>query len=213
MNDTRILAPKAMACFACNQDANPEQSTVVEVSMLAPGLGIAVAICPACTARAIDRDGSADTLIAEIRDQYSAGVTFARPSEVPATASPSITLRRRGIGAHPRRHPAYGKSLAENPPPADEPLNIALGWPNAKNLPAPLLVVQPEDNPARLRFDVADGRRVRVAHPSNADPDHLLKLAQALIDHGATCVDLIVHPPRPGATERERLRVLVESDA
>ena len=142
--------------------------------MLAPGLGIAVAICPACTARAIDRDGSADTLIAEIRDQYSAGVTFARPSEVPATASPSITLRRRGIGAHPRRHPDYGKSLAENPPPADEPLNIALGWPNAKNLPAPLLVVQPEDNPARLRFDVADGRRVRVAHPSNADPDRLL---------------------------------------
>lgn len=123
----------------------------------------------------------------------------------------SLTLTRRGIGSHPRRHPAYGKALAENPPPPDEPLTVAVGWQYAKTFPAPLLVVLPEDNPVRLRFDVAAGRRVRVAHPDDADPERLLRLAQALIDYGALYVDLIEHPPRPGAAKRERLRVLVEA--
>lgn len=121
-----------------------------------------------------------------------------------------ITLPRRPIGSHPRRHPAYGKSLSETPPPGDA-LNVAVGWQTAKSLPAPLIVVQPEDNPGRLRFDTAAGRRVRVAHPADADPDRLLRLAQALIDYGALYVDLIEHPPRPGAAKRERLRVLVEA--
>lgn len=189
---TYAVFPSGVAeCARCGCDVT--EATVGAFKLLrglAPNAGVYLTFCQRC-AEAIDAEREA----------------AARPDAA------SMMLRRCGIGAHPRRHPAYGKSLAENPPPADEPLNIALGWPSAKNLPAPLLVVQPEDNPARLRFDVADGRRVRVAHPSNADPDRLLKLAQALIDHGATCVNLMVHPPRPGATERERLRVLVESDA
>ncbi|PLX74670.1 MAG: hypothetical protein C0607_10545 [Azoarcus sp.] len=87
---------------------------------------------------------------------------------------------------------------------------MAIGWTLAKILPEPLLVVLPEDDPGKLRFDVAAGRRVRVAHPADADPDQLVKLAQALIDYGALWVDLILHPPRFGETHGERLRVLVE---
>lgn len=155
---------------------------------LALNASAVLAYCQSC-AEAIDEERAA----------------AARPAET------SMTLQRRPLGSHPRRHPAYGKTLAENPPPSDEPLTVAIGWQFGKTLPAPLLVVQPEDNPGRLRFDVADGRRVRVAHPADADPDRLLRLAQALIDYGALYVDLIEHPPRPGAAKRERLRVLVEA--
>ena len=155
---------------------------------LAPNATVCIVICAKCADAADDA-----------RDEA-------------AQAPPaSVTLPRHGIGSHPRRHPAYGKSLTETPPPSDEPLTVAIGWQHAKTLPAPLLVVQPEDNPVRLRFDVAAGRRVRVAHPADADPDHLLKLAQALVDYGALFVDLIEHPIRPGAAKRDRLRVLVET--
>ena len=121
----------------------------------------------------------------------------------------SITLPRRLLGNRYRRHPAGGKALVEDPPPLDQAVTVAVGWPVGETVQAPRIIVQPEDDPAGLRFDVAAGRRVYVAHNAAAAPDLLLKLAQALIDHGALCVDLIVHPPRPGAG-RERLRILPE---
>lgn len=127
-------------------------------------------------------------------------------------AATSMTLPRRSVGKHPRRHPANGRMLAEDPPALEQALNVAIGWPVGETLPAPKIIIQPEDDPARLRFDVAAGRRVYVAHNAAANPEHLLKLAQAMIDYGALCVDLIVHPPRPGAG-RERLRVVPELPA
>lgn len=127
-------------------------------------------------------------------------------------ANASMTLPRRALGKHPRRYPSNGRALAENPPSLDQALTVAIGWPVAETVPAPKIIVQHEDDPERLRFDVAAGRRVYVAHKAAADPERLLKLAQALIDYGALCVDLIVHPARPGAG-RERLRVVPESHA
>jgi len=205
------IAPAPLECFACKSDVDPEHDVLVEVAPLGPGLSVAVGFCPACIAAALAKDGDTEKLFTATRANYLGGVAFSRTTSKPPDDAPRITLHRRGIGSHPRRHPAYGKTLAENPPPPDEPLTVAVGWQYAKTLPEPLLVVKPEDNPVRLRFDVADGRRVRVAHPADADPDRLLRLAQALIDYGALYVDLIEHPPRPGATKRERLRVLVEA--
>lgn len=188
--DPLVFMPTGVTeCWRCACDVTPQNVGMLKrLADLGSNASICATFCQSC-ADAIDDEREA-------------------AARTPAT---SITLPRRPIGNHPRRHPAYGKTLAENPPPPDGPLTVSVGWQNAKTLPPPLLVVQPEDNPARLRFDVAAGRRVRVAHPADADPDRLLRLAQALIDYGALYVDLIEHPPRPGAAKRERLRVLVEA--
>lgn len=187
---TYALFPSGVAeCSRCGCEVTADNvGAFRRVRDLAPNATVCLTFCQSC-AEAIDDE----------RNEAA--------QAVPA----SVAISRHGIGSHPRRHPAYGKTLAENPPAPDEPLTVAVGWQYAKTLPAPLLVVQPEDNPGRLRFDVADGRRVRVAHPADADPGRLLRLAQALIDYGALYVDLIEHPPRPGAAKRERLRVLVET--
>lgn len=189
MTSYAVFPSGAAECSSCGCDVTAANvGAFRRVRDLAPNATVCIVICAKCADAADDA-----------RDEA-------------AQAPPaSVTLPRHGIGSHPRRHPAYGKSLTETPPPSDEPLTVAIGWQNAKTLPAPLLVVQPEDNPVRLRFDVAAGRRVRVAHPADADPDRLLRLAQALIDYGALYVDLIEHPPRPGAAKRDRLRVLVEA--
>ena len=188
--DPVVFMPSGVTeCWRCGCDVTPENVGMLKrLADLGSNASICATFCQSC-AEAID-------------DERQAGE---RP------AATSMTLPRRPLGTHLRRYPAYGKSLSENPPPPDEPLTVAIGWQYAKTLPAPLLVVQPEDNPLRLRFDVAAGRRVCVAHPADADPDRLLRLAQALIDYGALYVDLIEHPPRPGAATRDRLRVLVEA--
>lgn len=189
MTTYAVFPSGAAECSNCGCDVTAANvGAFRRVRDLAPNATVCLTFCQSC-AEAIDDE---------------------RNEAAQATPA-SVTISRHGIGSHPRRHPAYGKSLTENPPPPGEPLTVAVGWPYAKTLPAPLLVVQPEDNPGRLRFDVAAGRRVRVAHPADADPDRLLRLAQALIDYGALYVDLIEHPPRPGAAKRERLRVLVEA--
>lgn len=189
MTTYAVFPSGAAECSNCGCDVTAANvGAFRRVRDLAPNATVCIVICATCADAADDARNEA---------------TQAPPA--------SVTLPRHGIGSHPRRHPAYGKSLTETPPPTDEPLTVAIGWQAAKTLPAPLLVVQPEDNPTRLRFDVAAGRRVRVAHPADADPDRLLRLAQALIDYGALYVDLIEHPPRPGAAKRDRLRVLVEA--
>lgn len=186
---TYAVIPSGVAeCDRCGCDVTADNiGAFKHESWLARNAQVCTVLCATC-ADAIDE----------------ARAAIAQPAET------SMTLPRRPLGSHVRRHPGHGKALAEDPPPLDQALTVAIGWPAAKALPAPLVVIQPEDNPARLRFDVAAGRRVRVAHAAATDPDFLLKLAQALIDYGALCVDLIVHPPRPGAA-RERLRVLVEA--
>ena len=47
------FAPAGLECFICKDDAPTDGSTMVEVSMLAHELGIAVAVCPVCTTRAL----------------------------------------------------------------------------------------------------------------------------------------------------------------
>lgn len=188
MNSYAIFPSGVAECSNCGCDVTSENvGAFRRVADLGPNASVCLTYCEPCAAAAdAERDRTA------------------------APAQKTLTLSRRGIGSHVRRHPAYGKKLADSPPLPDDPLNVAIGWTLAKILPEPLLVVLPEDNPGKLRFDVAAGRRVRVAHPADADPDQLVKLAQALIDYGALWVDLIVHPPRPGETRGERLRVLVE---
>lgn len=188
---TYAVFPSGVAeCSRCGCDVTADNvGAVRRVRDLAPNASICLTFCQSC-ADAIDEEREAT----------------ARP---PAT---SITLHRRPIGKHPRRYPANGRALAEDPPAIDKALNVAIGWLVGETLPAPKIIVQPEDDPDRLRFDVATGRRVYVAHNAAANPEHLLKLARALIDYGALCVDLIVHPPRPGAG-RERLRVVPEVPA
>lgn len=189
---TYAVFPAGVAeCERCGCDVTAENvGALKRVGDLASNAQVCIAFCSAC-AEAIDEERAAE----------------AQP------AATSMTLRRRPLGSHMRRHPGHGKTLAEDPPPLDQALTVAIGWPAAKTLPPPLVVIQPEDNPARLRFDVAAGRRVRVAHAAATDPDFLLKLAQALIDYGALCVDLIVWPQRRESVSRERLRVLPEARA
>lgn len=186
-----VLMPTGVTeCWRCACDVTPQNVGMLKrLADLGSNASICATFCQSC-AEALDDEREA----------------AARP---PAT---SITLPRRPIGNHPRRYPANGRALAEDPPALDQALIVAIGWPVGETLPAPKIIVQPEDDPARLRFDVAARRRVYVAHNAAANPEHLLKLAQTLIDYGALCVDLIVHPPRPGAG-RERLRVVPEAGA
>lgn len=186
---TYAVFPSGVAeCSRCGCDVTADNvGAFRRVRDLAPNATVCLTFCQEC-AEAIDAERSA---------------TDAPPET-------SIKLRRRLLGNRYRRHPASGKALAEDPPPLDQAVTVAVGWPVGETVQAPRIIVQPEDDPAGLRFDVAAGRRVYVAHNAAASPDLLLKLAQALIDHGALCVDLIVHPPRPGAG-RERLRILPEA--
>ncbi|AMO36233.1 hypothetical protein [Thauera humireducens] len=189
--DPVVFMPTGVTeCWRCGCDVTPENVGMLKrLADLGSNASICATFCQSC-AEAIDDEREAAT----------------RP---PAT---SMTLPRRSLGKHPRRYPANGRALAEDPPALDQALNVAIGWPIAETLPAPKIIVQPEDDPARLRLELAAGRRVYVAHSAAANPEHLLKLAQTLIDYGALCVDLIVHPPRPGAG-RERLRVVPEMPA
>ncbi len=191
MNSYAIFPSGVAECAHCGCDVTSDNvGAFRRVSDLGPNASVCLTYCEPCAAAA--------------------------DAERERTAAPtqkSIALSRRGIGSHVRRHPAYGKKLADSPPLPDEPLNVAIGWTLAKILPEPLLVVLPEDNPGKLRFDVAAGRRVRVAHPADADADQLLSLAQALIDFGALSIKLVVHPPRPGANGVESLLVVPEAEA
>ncbi|MDI3491717.1 MAG: hypothetical protein PWP11_2994 [Thauera sp.] len=190
MTSYAVFPSGVAECSRCGCDVTADNvGAFRRVFTPAPNASFCIAFCQSC-AEAIDHE----------RDSAS------------GPAATSMTLPRRSVGKHPRRHPANGRALAEDPPTLDQALTVAIGWPVAETVPAPKIVVQHEDDPARLRFDVAAGRRVYVAHNAAADPDRLLKLAQALIDYGALCVDLIVHPPRPGAG-RERLRVVPEMPA
>lgn len=211
MSDTRILASRVMECFICKADAAPEQSTLVEVSMLAPDFKLAVAVCPACTARAIAEDGSTDALIADIRETYPRFATLTKPA--PKPTSTQIELQPRTARNAGRRHPAYGAAITADPPPADEPLRVLMGWEHADTVPDPKLIVRPADNPAHLRFDVAAKRIVRVFHPDSEDPNRLYALAQSLIDYGAAVVELVIHPPRPEAHSTELLRIVPKGGA
>jgi len=185
---TYVVFPSGVAeCSRCGCDVTEENiGALKRLRDLAGNASACVAFCQSC-AEAIDAEREAAN----------------RPAET------SMTLSRRPLGARHRRHTPFGKALSEDPPPLDQALTVAVGWQAGKGLSSPLIVVQPFEDPSCLRFDVAAGRRVFVAHSATAEPDHLLKLAQALIDYGALCVDLIVHPPRPGVG-RERLRVLPE---
>lgn len=111
-----------------------------------------------------------------------------------------------------RKHPPYGADLAANPPPPDESLRVLVGWEYAQWVTENRIVLVDSESPDRLRFDVAAGRRVRVDHPHDADPERLLHLAQALIDYGATVVDLVI-PFCPGALCTQMLRIVPRPNA
>ena len=149
------------------------------------------------------RDGAA--LYLSVCQSCAEAEDAARAQKAPA---PPTELQRQPARNAGRKHPPYGAALAADPPPADEALHVLMGWDYADKLPDPKLIVRDEDNPARLRFDVADGRAVRVVHRHDADPDRLLKLAQALIDYGAREVEMVIHPPRPGSYGTELLRIV-----
>lgn len=230
-----VFAPHGLACYVCNGEAHPG-STIVEVAHLGFELGIAVAVCPACTARAIAEDGSTDALIADIHAAYApireqketVGLRGPQhftgggsngssreplPDAPPTLAEVGIELQPRTARNEGRRHPAFGAALSADPPPADEHLRVLVGWEHADAVPDPKLIVRPADNPARLRFDVAAGRTVRIYHPHTADPNRLFSLAQSLIDYGATEVELVIHPPRPEAHSTELLRIVPKGGA
>lgn len=200
------IAPAPLECFVCKSDVDPEHDVLVEVAPLGPGLSVAVGVCQSCTARAVSEDGSVDSLVSDIREMYAGGVAFAPRDEHPLPGE--IALDRRPVSNAGRKHPPYGAALAADPMPADAVLRVVTGWTHAKAIPDPKLIVRDEDNPARLRFDAANGRTVRVLHPHDANPERLLKLAQALIDYGARGVEMVIHPERPGASGTELLRIV-----
>ncbi|CAM5320857.1 hypothetical protein [Thauera mechernichensis] len=120
---------------------------------------------------------------------------------------PPVQLARRPVTNAGRKHPAYGAKLLANPPPEWEAVRVLLGWKYAKcEMESQPIVV--DSDPALLRFDVVAGRRVRVDHEHNADPRQLLNLAQALIDYGATAVELVIPFPPPGARGSEHLHIV-----
>lgn len=204
MTYAKILRPAAgLECFVCRAPVDVEADTVIEVAPLGRGFKVAVGICPICAERAREADGSIQPLADSIREVYAGGVVT-----VEKCTRPPLELERKAVSNAGRKHPPFGAALAENPPPADELLCVLLGSDHAKAIPDPKLIVRPEDNPARLRFDVAEGREVRVVHPHDADPKRLVRLAQALIDYGAQSVELVVHPVRPGAAGTEILRIV-----
>lgn len=206
MNDARIIAPRVMTCMVCAGDTDSEQATLLEVTRFGPGLGLAVAICPRCTARAVAEDGDTNALFADVRESYPQLATLATVGVEPEIRPVELQPRKpRNAG---RKHPAYGAALAADPPPADEPLRVLVGWQHADAVPDPKLIVRDGDNPGRLRFDVAAGRCVRVFHRHDADPNRLFGLAQCLIDYGAREVQLVIHPPRPEAHGTEMLRIV-----
>lgn len=122
-------------------------------------------------------------------------------------APPLVKLAKRPLSDAPRRHPAYGRELAGELPPADEALRVLVGWDYAKIVTEYRVIVLETDDPQALRFDAASGRSVRVDHPHYADPAWLLSLAQALIDYGGTEVRLTI-TGRPGAFCTEVLRIV-----
>lgn len=191
-----VLPSEGLKCIVCSHVLDHHLAQIVVTDHLVGTVGCGVAVCPVCIDSALRRDHTTDRLFAAIRlgriEEYRPNTPAPRPRK-------KLTLRRRAVNNARRRHPAYHRALLENPPPADEGLQIALDWKTAMLLPEPRLVVRPEDNIARLRFDVAKGRRVRVVH-SNADaPDRLMRIAQALIDYGANQVELYLHPIAPGS--------------
>jgi len=185
------VIPSGVAeCARCGCDVTDANiGALRQIGGLARNASVCLPFCQSC-AEAIDEERAA----------------FERP------AATAITLHRRPLGTQGRRYPANGRALAEAPPPIDQAVTVAIGWPVAETVSAPKIIVQHEDDPAKLRFDVAAGRRIFVAHNAAADAGRLLDLAQALIDYGAVCIDFVVHPRRPD-TGRERLRVWPEDRA
>lgn len=130
-------------------------------------------------------------------------------SPIAPWASPSLDLAKHPLSDAPRKHPPYGRELATEPPPEDEPLRVLVGWDYAKIVTDNRVIVLETDDPQALRFDAASGRSVRVDHPHDATPAWLLSLAQALIDYGATEVRLTI-TGRPGAFGTEVLRIVAK---
>ena len=211
--DSYLLGSRIMECYVCQGDADPEHDdcTVVEVTQFGAGFGIAVVVCPACTARAIEQDGSIEPLVADIRANYPKHATLASPAR--PSGPPPVELAPRPLRTAGLRHPAFGAVLLADPPPADESLLVLLGWEHARSLPVQKLVVEPTQNPRKLRFDVAKDRRVRVLHPHDANHKTLLALAQQLIDFGAREVELLTHPGRPGSKDMEFARIVPKGGA
>ena len=200
------FAPAGLECFICKDDAPTDGSTMVEVSMLAHELGIAVAVCPVCTTRALAEDVTLSTLVTDIREQYH---QQAAPAPKPGIVPPNqLALTPRPIRNAGRRHPVHGARLAANPPEADVDLHVLLGWEHEKLVSEPKLLIMPNDNPERLRFDVAANRAARVIHPPHADRLRLLSLAQGLIDYGARQVELVIHPLSPEGNGIKPFRIV-----
>lgn len=130
----------------------------------------------------------------------------------PPATPPPVELQRHPVGNAGRKHPPYGRELAAEPPPADVPLRVIVGWDHAKIVTEYRVIVLQTDDPETLRFDAAKGRNVRVDHPHDVDASWLLSLAQALIDYGATEVRLTIND-RPGAFHTEVLRVVPKGQA
>lgn len=136
-----------------------------------------------------------------VKDKSAVGVY------VPPRPAPPVELTRRPVRNTGRKHPPYGAILAEAPPPADEVLRVCIGWQYEEWVSERRLIVEATDDPAALRFDAAAGRTVRVIHPHDASPEHLFRLAQAIVDYGAVSVELAIFPHRPGTHCTEVLRI------
>jgi len=126
---------------------------------------------------------------------------------ITSSAPPPLEIAKRPLTDAARKHPAYGRELATEPPPSDEALRVLVGWDHAKIVTEYRVIVLQTDDSETLRFDAAKGRSVRVDHPHDVDASWLLNLAQALIDYGAAEVRLTI-TGRPGAFCSEVLRIV-----
>lgn len=215
-----VYAPPVMPCIVCDADTDPRQAAVVEVTR-SGDLAVAVVICPACARRAVEQDGDLDALIADIRESYAhrpdplAGARPARPAPAPApapTGPRTIYLPRRPVRTSGLRHPPHGRQLTDHPPEPDAVIQIAVdSRPAYDIMPEPKLAVWPEHQPDRMRYDVVAGRRVRVAHPATIRPARLQALVQALIDHGASLIELVDYPGT--ATHRPPMHIRPSPEA
>ncbi|MCB1955752.1 MAG: hypothetical protein KDG55_08745 [Rhodocyclaceae bacterium] len=187
-----VLMPRGgLLCAVCDQDAG-EDANIVEQRVIADGaagrMAIAVAICPACWQRAIDQDGSPAALIGDLQSGENS------PHQLPPVEPHDLILRRRELRQtkYPRKHPAGHRRALESALPIEQPLAVAVGARSAARLPGldPLISVEPHERPEFLDLAAADGRAAIVVHGDDAAPGWLIRLAQALIDHGARKVSL-----------------------
>lgn len=200
---SRLIAqkpPGGVQCVICNAPVDVTRTTGAlfhRVESVAPGAWLAVAVCPACRATYA---GYLPLLFAAVSSHPRTTVVKLKRGKI-----------RRTRGA--KRLPPYARAIADNPPLPETVLYAVLDWGAWQAAPRPAFVLPAEQAPAAWDLRFVAGRRVRVLHGHQADPDRLFQIAQALVDAGAASVEMRIHPaPRGASLPDVAIRFQAEED-